>query len=229
MRLLNRMPRGAKPICEPRSHGWRSQPACLAVTFINPYGWQLHRHVIAYITDPYQLNHISEFQAVNFHSPVIIYFEPLMVGGDPDRPVGRLTAALRRSFYEPGMAAPGPDRATKFAPFRYRRRRLVGCLCRHACHPHSRQIATSSAGLGVRHGGLRILSASYEQTDRLSRVYLVSAVPVLLIGLLLLSPKPAGVRFNSTYDPEVYPAERSRNSRLRNPAASSQKTSGATT
>ena len=33
--------------------------ACFAVTFINPYGWELHRHVIEYITDPYQLQHIT--------------------------------------------------------------------------------------------------------------------------------------------------------------------------
>jgi hypothetical protein len=53
--------------------------ACLAVTFVNPYGWQLHKHVIQYITDPYQLQHITEFQSMNFHSPVVVYFEPLMV------------------------------------------------------------------------------------------------------------------------------------------------------
>jgi hypothetical protein len=53
--------------------------ACFAVTFINPYGWQLHRHVIQYITDPYQLQHITEFQSMNFHAPVVVYFEPLMM------------------------------------------------------------------------------------------------------------------------------------------------------
>src|ERR1019366_4066747 len=52
---------------------------CFAVTFVNPYGWQLHKHVIDYITDPYQLQHITEFQSMNFHSPVVVYFEPLMV------------------------------------------------------------------------------------------------------------------------------------------------------
>ena len=27
--------------------------ACFAVTFINPYGWRLHQHIIQYISDPY--------------------------------------------------------------------------------------------------------------------------------------------------------------------------------
>ncbi len=53
--------------------------ACFAVTFINPYGWQLHRHVVEYISDPYQLQHITEFQSMNFHAPVVVYFEPLML------------------------------------------------------------------------------------------------------------------------------------------------------
>jgi len=53
--------------------------ACFAVTFINPYGWQLHKHVVEYIIDPYSLNHITEFQSMNFHAPVSVYFEPLMI------------------------------------------------------------------------------------------------------------------------------------------------------
>ena len=54
--------------------------ACFAVTFVNPYGWGLHRHILAYITDPYQFQHIIEFQGMDFHSPIALYFEPLMIG-----------------------------------------------------------------------------------------------------------------------------------------------------
>jgi len=52
---------------------------CFAATFVNPYGWQLHRHVFEYISDPYTLNHITEYQSMNFHAPVSEYFEPLMI------------------------------------------------------------------------------------------------------------------------------------------------------
>ena len=55
--------------------------ACFAVTFINPYGWELHKHILQYLADPYAMQHISEFQSMNFHSPVIVYFEPLMILG----------------------------------------------------------------------------------------------------------------------------------------------------
>ncbi len=43
--------------------------ACFAVTFVNPYGWGLHRHIIQYITDPYQLQHITDFSRWTFTRP----------------------------------------------------------------------------------------------------------------------------------------------------------------
>jgi len=46
-------------------------PACgaaLAGTFLNPHGWNLHRHVFAYLTDSALLDRIGEFQSFNFHA-----------------------------------------------------------------------------------------------------------------------------------------------------------------
>jgi len=40
----------------------------LAGTFVNPYGWALHFHVIAYLTDRELLARIGEFQSFNFHA-----------------------------------------------------------------------------------------------------------------------------------------------------------------
>ncbi len=42
--------------------------AALAGGFVNPYGWQLHRHVIAYLRNNELLDRIGEFQSFNFHS-----------------------------------------------------------------------------------------------------------------------------------------------------------------
>jgi hypothetical protein len=52
-----------------------------------------------------------------------------------------------------------------------------------------------------------ISSARVELTDRFWRVHLVSAVPLLVAGVLLLAPIPAGAKFTSTYDPAVYPEQ----------------------
>jgi hypothetical protein len=47
----------------------------LLATFINPYGWRLHQHVLAYLQDDYLMDHISEFRSFSFHSPGAYYVE----------------------------------------------------------------------------------------------------------------------------------------------------------
>lgn len=41
---------------------------CSLASLLNPYGWQLHRHVAAYLTDYDLLARIGEFQSFNFHA-----------------------------------------------------------------------------------------------------------------------------------------------------------------
>jgi hypothetical protein len=48
-------------------------------------------------------------------------------------------------------------------------------------------------------------SGNLDKTDRLGRLYIVSAIPFVLAGVLLLAPKPVAARLTSTYDPAVYP------------------------
>jgi hypothetical protein len=38
-----------------------------AATFVNPYGWALHRHILCYLRNPFLMDHIEEFQSPNFH------------------------------------------------------------------------------------------------------------------------------------------------------------------
>lgn len=176
---------------------------CFAVTFINPYGWQLHQHVIQYLTDPYLMLHIGEFQPVNFHSPVAVYFEPLMFlalvtalwdarhrrFANVFLSLGWLHLALIAQRNVPIFAlasAPLVARAVVSAIDAARHSQLAGWVNRVAA-------------------SFRTACVSFEETDRIGRVYLASVLPVFLAGLLLLSPKPAGSRFTSTYDPALYP------------------------
>ena len=39
----------------------------LAATFLNPYGYHLHAHVLRYLTDAALLDRVGEFQSFNFH------------------------------------------------------------------------------------------------------------------------------------------------------------------
>ncbi|MES1257692.1 MAG: hypothetical protein ABUS51_04650 [Acidobacteriota bacterium] len=42
--------------------------AALAGSFVNPNGWRLHQHVLAYLSDSALLDRIGEFQSFNFHA-----------------------------------------------------------------------------------------------------------------------------------------------------------------
>lgn len=176
---------------------------CFALTFVNPYGWHLHKHLVEYMTDPYQLQHIAEFQAMNFHAPVVVYFEPLMI-------LALLTALwdVRHRRFADVLLNLGwlhlaliaernlPIFAIATAP-------LIG----RAAVAAIAGARASRLALWIRRSAqwLERSTASVDQIDQIGRVYLVSALPALLITALLLAPAPASARFTSTYDPAHYP------------------------
>ncbi len=186
--------------------------ACFAVTFINPYGWQLHKHVVEYISDPYQLQHIQEFQGLDFHSPAVVYFEPLMI-------LAILTAlwdARHRRFAEVFLSMGWlhlaliaqrnlPLFAMAASPMVAR---AIVELIRHAAAPVSSPLAPW-IGRGAR--WMEQASATFDQTDRIGRVHLAAALPLALVGAILLATPPvAGVadsKFISTYDPKTFPEQ----------------------
>lgn len=46
---------------------WISAATCAAATFVNPYTWRVHQHIIRYLTDGALMDKIQEFQSINFH------------------------------------------------------------------------------------------------------------------------------------------------------------------
>jgi hypothetical protein len=55
--------------------------ACLAATFVNPYGWQLHRHIWQYLRADWLIKYIDEFQSPVFRGPTMLRFELLLIAG----------------------------------------------------------------------------------------------------------------------------------------------------
>jgi hypothetical protein len=56
--------------------------ACIAATFANPYGWQLHQHILHYMADSRQLDIMQEFQSISFHhAPAPLFEAMLLLGG----------------------------------------------------------------------------------------------------------------------------------------------------
>jgi hypothetical protein len=60
---------------------WIYGLAAAAVTFINPYAWHVHAHIVSYLHDSALLDQIQEFQSANFHTAPALVFECLLLPG----------------------------------------------------------------------------------------------------------------------------------------------------
>jgi hypothetical protein len=171
---------------------WQSFALCAAATFINPYGWQLHKHIYSYLSDSDLLDKIQEFQSISFHAGPALYFEIMLV---------LAVFAVLQNVKE-----------LQFTPV------LLICLWSHLALVSARHIplfaivaapfvaATLSAGIG-RIRQVPILSeASVLLTDisgdlrameLTPRLHLTSAAALLLIaGLFALGQPPFTPQFN---------------------------------
>jgi hypothetical protein len=55
--------------------------ACAAASLVNPYGWNLHRHVAEYLRSDWIRNVVQEFQSPSFRSENMLQFEVLLLAG----------------------------------------------------------------------------------------------------------------------------------------------------
>jgi hypothetical protein len=55
--------------------------ACAAASLVNPYGWNLHRHVAEYLRSDWIRNVVQEFQSPSFRSENMLQFEALLLVG----------------------------------------------------------------------------------------------------------------------------------------------------
>ena len=53
--------------------------ACLIASLVNPYTYHLHVHMVQYLRDPWNSQHIIEFLSPTFHHPTAIFFEAMLV------------------------------------------------------------------------------------------------------------------------------------------------------
>jgi hypothetical protein len=54
---------------------------CTAATFLNPYGWRLHAHIIRYVSSSWILDNVQEFQSPRIRSESMLVFAALLMLG----------------------------------------------------------------------------------------------------------------------------------------------------
>jgi hypothetical protein len=177
--------------------------AALAASFVNPYGWRLHFHIVQYLFDSRQLERIREFQSTDFHHPPALAIELLLLAGV-------LATVWSIAHREWGEAIA----ILVFAHFALVSMRNVPVFAFIACGAIGASIAGAGRQIGrrtlVRAWLARLVDGALgwgkeiEAMERVERFHWPAALAIVLIALLFRAPvKLAG--FQAEFDPRIFP------------------------
>ena len=176
--------------------------ASLAASLINPYGYKLHQHMILYLSDPYQGQHVMEFLSVSFHHPLALFFEGMLL-------LSALAAfwfASQGSFTEPLlllMWAHAALLATRNIPlFMIVAAPQAGTIVQMWLD----RLPNLDVAEWVRKAGRKFneTAAAMTETDQITRWHPVSAFGLVLLFALLYAPHPPE-KFRPEFDPKSFP------------------------
>lgn len=176
---------------------------CLAASLVNPYFYKLHTHVIEYLTDPFQSQHVVELLTLNFHHPVAIFFESLLVLGT----AAAIWHAARGSYTEAvlvlmwGHAALLEQRNIPLFAI------VAAPIIAAAADAWMKRLPDLQLAPWFRNASRKLVSAAMgtAETDAIPRWHLASAAGIVIVAALVFAPKPPKL-FKPEYDPDNYPA-----------------------
>ena len=177
--------------------------ASMAASLVNPYGWGLHAHVLAYLANSFESQHIAEFLSINFHHPAAIFFECLLA-------LGAVAAfrGLREGRYVEAVLIAMWMHAALLAV------RNIPLFAIVAAPPVAAMLTAWIADLPrmetaawVRNAARKFQEAATElsEMDAIGRFHVVSVAGLAMVAALILAPHPPK-RFRPEFDPESYPA-----------------------
>jgi hypothetical protein len=177
--------------------------ACLAASLINPYTYHLHAHVAAYLSDPYQSQHIMEFLSVSFHHPIAIFFEAMLLLAAAaafwNSSRGRYTEAVVLLVWAHAALLA----ARNIPIFMILAAPPVAALLQDWLALAPELDIAEWARAAVRK--FNAVAADMSETDSLGRWHLVSAAGMALLAALLFAPHPPA-KFRAEFDPKSFPA-----------------------
>ncbi|HTS28501.1 MAG TPA: hypothetical protein VMH81_21655 [Bryobacteraceae bacterium] len=176
--------------------------ACLVLSLINPYTWHLHEHIIKYLGDPYNSQHIFEFQSPSFHNLTSRFFEIMLVLAA----LAVWRSLAKGSFTEPLLLAPWVHAS-------FLAGRNIPIFAILAAFPAAAVVQEGLEHLPewnvakwlrvfVKH--LVRVGDETAENDSIGRLHLVSALGVALLVALIFAPNPPK-KFRAEFDPSVYP------------------------
>ncbi|HLK64068.1 MAG TPA: hypothetical protein VKU19_11545 [Bryobacteraceae bacterium] len=180
-----------------------SASACMAASLINPYTWHLHQHMLMYLRDPFNSQHIHEFLSPSFHHPSAIFFEAMMLlagaAGVSSLAKGRFTEALYMVAWAHGALL-----AARNIPIFL----IVASLPAAAVLEEGlERLPEWNVAGWLRRTVSKFLQVASEtaSTDSVGRWHLISGLAMVLVAAVMYAPHPPH-KFRAEFDPKVYPA-----------------------
>jgi hypothetical protein len=190
--------------------------ACALATFLNPYTYKLHLHIIEFLREPYHQENIIEFFSPSFHPEKARYFEVLLA-------LGVVTASWK--FYRREFA---PAILILFwahaALFSARNIPLYVLVAAPAIAQALAEAACALSGASIAEWCKRSMrsfldfGAEMGVMDRIPRLYLVSVCGFAFVAFLMYSPAATG-NLSATYDAAAYPERAMQTDAIRNARA----------
>jgi hypothetical protein len=177
---------------------------CLAMTFVNPYFYHLHEHILAFLGDGYQYRNIVEFQSFNFHSPVAAYFEPMLL-------LGLVAAAwnlYRRRFAYSLLLAGWAHLALAVVRNEPIFMIVAAPLVAEMLQSLLTELPAKDLAAWIRGSAAKFqeFAADFGSTDSIARLHLTSAAAIAVLGALFYAPN-APAKCRAEYDAKRYPAK----------------------
>ena len=177
---------------------------CLAASLINPYTYHLHAHMLQYLRDPWNSEHIMEFLSPSFHHPTALFFEMLLALGAwaafANLSRGRLVEPILFILWAHAalLAARNiPLFAIIAAP-------MAAGVIQQALDASAEWNVAGWAGSLVARFNRLVVRTS--ESEAIRRSHLVSALGLAAVVALVWAPHPPK-KFRAEFDPGFYPAK----------------------
>lgn len=174
--------------------------ACVAVTFVNPYGWHLHQHVASYLFDSKLLDHIQEYQSLNFRQPGALFFECMLLLG-----VASVFWCLRTAHYSAGITVSLWVHLSLVSVRNFPIFLLLAAPWMTAMTQDVLRRARSLPWLRNRRSGmLGEIARDFQPLERIERWHAMSGMVVILLAFALATGRKG---FESRFNPKNFPVD----------------------
>jgi hypothetical protein len=171
--------------------------ACAVATLINPYGWRLHQHIATYLTDTKIMDSIQEFQSTSFHGGQALFFEIMLLASG-----GAVLWSLR------SRNVPAALLVICWAHLALLAGRNIPFFLMVAAPPVACLLqdlilrAARASFFGTFFATLHEICGELKVFERIGRVHLASAAPMLTVAVLFASGAKG---FEGQFNAESFP------------------------